>query len=149
MKSKFLKTAVLATAAIAAAAFAAPASAKTLNYTFTGYCDGISLTADGVTYAGERTGCLSDVAGGIAIKIPGGPTKYLDISTSAGGAIPVYTFLLDVPALEWWAYDVSGGSFVLVNSGTLTKGSPKALPPGAAKMPASTTKSSHPGKSIL
>jgi hypothetical protein len=149
MKSKFLKAAVLATAAIAAAVFAAPASAKTLNYTFTGYCDGISLTSDGVAYAGERTGCLSDVAGGIAIKIPGGPTKYLDISTSANGVIPVYTFLLDTSALEWWVYDVSGGSLTLVNSGTMTKGTPKALPPGAAKMPSSTTKSAHPGKSIL
>jgi hypothetical protein len=148
MKSKLLKTGVLAAAAFAAAAFASPLMAKTMNFAFTGYCDGISLTQNGVTFAGARTGCVTDSAGGIEIKIPGGATKYADVSTTDSGVLPVYTFLLDVPGLHWWVYDVSGGQFTLVNSGTMTRGKPAAQAPGAHQLK-STDKSARPGHGVL
>lgn len=135
-----MKTLLLASAAVAVGAIAPSASAGTLNFTFDGFCDGVSLVKSGVTYGGERTGCVTDPAGGVAMKVKGNPTKYIDYATSDSGS-GVFTFFLDVPALQWFVYDTSGGVFSLINSGTMTAGAPQAK--GNLKS-STSSKATHP-----
>ncbi|MEO7026906.1 MAG: hypothetical protein ABI056_05055 [Caulobacteraceae bacterium] len=132
MKTKFLKVTVLATAAIAVAALASPTMARTLKYTFgiTGggaYCDGLTITQNGVTWGGTHTGCDDDAqAGGISMKVSGNPTKYVYISTTDNpSATTVENFFLDTHAMLWYLYETSGGVYTELNSGPLLKG---ALP---------------------
>lgn len=130
MKSAFLKTALVAGATLVAGAITSSASAHNVNFAFTGFCDGIQMAQSGVTYGGARTGCVTDAAGGVSMKVSGNPTKYILYSTSDAGS-GVFTFFLDVPALTWYVYETTGGVFTEINSGTMTKGSPAAHPPGA------------------
>jgi hypothetical protein len=128
MKSTIVKAALLATAALALGAIATSASASTMKYTFTGYCDGVTLTTDGVTYGGTHTGCTNnDAAGGVAMKVKTNPTPYADIATTDSENAPgvVETFFLDLPAKTWYLYETIDGVFTDFNSGTLTKGAPK------------------------
>ena len=131
MKSIIVKTALLASAALVVGAIAPSASAKTYNFAFTGYCDGVTLTTpDKQSYGGNRTGCVTDQAGGVAMKVKFNPTPYVDYAASDGGT-GAFTFFLNIPALTWYVYDTSGGVFTLINSGTMTNGSPAAHLPGA------------------
>ena len=132
MKSTILKAAIVATSILAVGAFASAASAKTLKYTFGNsaggtYCDGVTLTQSGVTWAGFHTGCSDDaVAGGISMKVSGNPNKYVYVSTTdAPSSTTVEDFFLSIPAQEWFLYEVSGGVYTEINSGPLVHG---ALP---------------------
>lgn len=140
MKSLVMKTLLLASAAVAVGAIAPSASAGTLRYTFTGFCDGIKLTKAGVTYGGERTGCVSDPAGGVAMRVRGNPTVYIDYATADNGT-GTFTYFLDIPGLQWFLYDTQGGVFTEINSGTLTAGPP---PAEVGLKSSSSSKAKHP-----
>jgi hypothetical protein len=129
MKSIIAKAALLASAALAVGAIATSASAGTIKYTFAGFCDGLTLTQDGVTYGGTHTGCTdNDAAGGVIMKVKGNPTTYVDIATSNAADLPgvVLTYFLDLPAKAWFLYETSGGVFTDIQNGTLTKGAPES-----------------------
>ena len=130
MKTKLALTALLVLASATAV------EAKTIKYTFgiSGggtYCDGLTLTQNGVSWGGTHTGsCIvdQDQAGGLEIKVIGGSTKYLDIATSQEAEAPgtVETFFLDLKGQAWYLYETTGGAYTLINSGPLIKGAPPA-----------------------
>ena len=135
MKTRLLRSGVLATAAIATAALASPTIAKTLKYTFGNssggaYCDGLTLTQDGVTWGGTHTGCAEDAqAGGVSMKVSDNSTKYVYVSTTDGlGDTTVENFFLDTHAMLWYLYETSGGVYTEVNSGPLIKGALPSAP---------------------
>lgn len=140
VKKRFLSAAMLASAALAVGAIASPASAGTLRYTFTGFCDGLTLVRDGLTYGGERTGCASEPAGGISMRIRTNLNVYIDVATTNGSTS--FSYFLDIPHLQWWLYETSGGVYSVTDSGTLTPGAPTLAQAGLKST--TSTKATHP-----
>jgi hypothetical protein len=144
MKSTLMKMALLGTVALGLGAIAPAASAKTIRLAFTGYCDGVTLkSTDNQSYGGHRTGCATDQAGGLAVKVKFNPTPYVDYATSDNG-VGTFTFFLNIPTKTWYLYETTGGVFTETNSGAFTYGLPAALPPGASKSSTSVRKTGLP-----
>ncbi len=111
-------------------------------YTFTGYCDGISLTQTGTFAVGEHTGSCEGSpfpnAGGFGVHINKIKDGLWAITTSEF-SLPGYqvVFLLDEKALQWQVYlqdSLETLPFEEVNAGTLTIGQPpvqRGLKPAA------------------
>jgi len=138
-----LKKALIAAVAGLIVCGGSAASAKTLKYTFHGFCDGVILTETGGNiFAGTHAGCTNnDPAGGFLVKVAkGSPIKYAAIATSDTiHSTTVYTFYLDLKGLSWFLYDSDGVNFNLINSGTLDNGPPS---PRAGQV-ASTAPGAH------
>jgi hypothetical protein len=130
-KSILSTTALLASFCIAAPVFALH------KYTFTGYCDGITLNQSaGIVATGYHTGCSNnDYAGGLEAVVHGVPGNQWIITTTDEANAPGYVemFVINEAALTWELYveDTSDSlTFELINSGTLTIGAPPPAVPG-------------------
>jgi hypothetical protein len=108
-----------------------------VNYTFTGYCDGVNLSQVNGIAQGYHTGsCEAPFprAGGFKVHRPNISDPLWTITTTDTGA-PDYqlVFVLDERALtwtSWWEDTVLGIAFQELNSGTLTIGAPPIRPFG-------------------
>jgi hypothetical protein len=110
------------------------ASALTVEYTFTGYCDGIKLkevagVATGTHLGKSCAGKEGAFAGGFSGKrVEESDDTQWVITTSdpLNTAGTEEVFVLDQTAMTWtvWLENGSTGAFVDFNSGTLTAGAP-------------------------
>jgi hypothetical protein len=135
-----IKTALLAATAALLVFGVNSASARTVKYTLTGYCDGLTLTETAGTATGTHTGsdCTDgegDYAGGFSGKRVQDSDDTQWIVTTNDPSIPGTSeiFVLDQTAMTWqvWEENSNTTAFYLYNSGTLTDGPPPKAAPGS------------------
>ena len=104
------------------AASAAPAAAVTYNISFTGFCDGMTLTVyKGIYTTGLSTGCL----GGSGIYEQGLQTSVknfggLVVTGNQGNAPSLYTYSLDLTKMKFGVYISNGTQYAKINQGSFT-----------------------------
>ena len=133
-----IKPAILAASAAIFACSISPASAKTVKYTFEGFCDGVTLKEVSGVATGTHTGSgcgggEGGYAGGFSAKKVLGSvdTEWVVTTTDTSGAAGlIELFTIDQTAMTWKLYEETGKSagFAYYSSGTLTEG----VPPEAA-----------------
>jgi hypothetical protein len=124
---------------IASHAASAADGAKIYNFSFDGFCDGMTLTVtSGLYVVGQSTGCFAGgieegLIGGIQTADPEAGTKarVLIISSNNFGAGTTATYVINLLAKTWADYVTRDGVTQFENaSGTLTFERPAAEQPG-------------------
>jgi hypothetical protein len=116
---------------------ATSAFAETYNFTFDGYCDGMTLkVSDGTYVVGTSTGCNAGyVNEGLMAFVANAPpelgtrAKVAVVSSNSSGAAIALTYVINFSAATWANYyTMNGKTQIQFAAGTLTFVTPEAAP---------------------